>query len=144
MYFNAFFVIKKYKNIGILEEYRGRAMVLSRRRSRVRVSSLPPNSKRLVTHQRRDRPFSFFMPHYLYIIQPAWDDSYYVGTTQDVDKRLVRHNQGRSKYTKAKCPWQLVYFEEHPDRSSAMKREYENKRKKKRSYIEKLIRMSKL
>ena len=69
------------------------------------------------------------MTYYLYIIQSAKDDSYYVGTTQDLDKRFARHNQGRSKYTKTKCPWQLVYFEEHPDRSCAMKREYENNQK---------------
>jgi len=47
--------------------------------------------------------------------------------------------KGRSKYTKAKRPWNLVYMEEHSDRSSAMKREYAIKRRKSKDYISKLI-----
>jgi putative endonuclease len=82
------------------------------------------------------------MSYYLYIIQSSKDESYYVGTTQNLDDRLARHNHGRSKFTKAKCPWQFVYFEEYPDRSCAMKKEYAIKRKKKRAYIEQLIRPS--
>ena len=67
------------------------------------------------------------------------DDSFYIGSTQNLDERLTRHNQGRSKFTKTKCPWHLVYSEEHPDRSGAMKREYAIKRKKSKDYIESLI-----
>jgi len=65
--------------------------------------------------------------------------SYYIGTSSDLSERIERHNQGRSKYTRAKRPWALVYFEEHPDRSSAMKREYAVKRRKSKDYIKKLI-----
>jgi putative endonuclease len=54
-------------------------------------------------------------------------------------ERILRHNQGRSKYTKSKRPWNLVYFEEHPDRSDAMKREYAIKRRKSKEYLAKLI-----
>ncbi|MDX2502197.1 MAG: GIY-YIG nuclease family protein, partial [Deltaproteobacteria bacterium] len=38
-----------------------------------------------------------------------------------------------------KRPWNLVYVEEHPDRSSAMKREYAIKRRKSTDYLAKLI-----
>ena len=79
------------------------------------------------------------MPFYVYIIQSIRDESYYVGTTADLSKRIERHNQGRSSYTKAKRPWKLVYFEEHPDRSSAMKTEYAIKRRKSKDYIVNLI-----
>jgi putative endonuclease len=82
------------------------------------------------------------MPFYVYIIQSEKDESYYVGSTQDLDKRLVRHNQGRSKYTKSKLPWKLVYHEKHPDRSSAVIREKEIKNRKKKGYIENLVRTS--
>ena len=64
-----------------------------------------------------------------------------MGSTQDLSERMERHNQGRSKYTNAKRPWELVYFEEHPDRSSAIKRENEIKRRKSKDYIESLVRM---
>ena len=82
------------------------------------------------------------MPYFVYILQSLKDGSYYVGSTQDLDSRLERHNQGRSQYTKPKRPWQLVYSEEHPDRSSAVKRENQIKRRKDKEFIEALIRTS--
>jgi putative endonuclease len=82
---------------------------------------------------------SLFMPYYFYIIQSQTDESYYIGTSRDLTERIERHNQGRSKYTKSKRPWNLVYVEEHPDRSSAMKREYAIKRRKSKDYLANLI-----
>jgi putative endonuclease len=79
------------------------------------------------------------MAFYVYIIQSELDRSYYIGSTQDLDERLRRHNQGRSTYTKAKRPWKLVYHEEFIDRSSAMKREREIKRQKSKKFIETLV-----
>ena len=79
------------------------------------------------------------MPYYVYIIQSQTDESYCIGTSRDLTERIERHNQGRSKYTKPKRPWNLVYIEEHPDRSSAMKREYAIKRRKSKDYLAKLI-----
>lgn len=81
------------------------------------------------------------MPYSVYILQSLKDKTYYVGSTQDLSERLHRHNQGRSKYTKAKRPWKLVYHEEFSDRSSALKRENQIKRKKRRGFIEKLIKI---
>jgi len=86
-----------------------------------------------------DRPFFHFMAYHLYIIQSKIDDSFYIGTTQNLDERIIRHNQGQSKYTKTKRPWKLVYNEEHPNRSSAMKREYALKRRKSKDFIESII-----
>ena len=79
------------------------------------------------------------MPFHVYIIQSKKDESYYVGSTGDLEERVRRHNQGRSKYTRSKCPWELVYYEEYGDRSSAVKREKEIKRKKRKGYIVELI-----
>ena len=84
------------------------------------------------------------MAFYIYIIQSLKDGSYYIGSTGNLADRLVRHNEGRSKYTKAKRPWELVYFEEHPDRSSAVNREREIKGRKDRDFIECLVRTSRL
>ena len=82
------------------------------------------------------------MVYFVYILESLKDGSYYVGSTNDIKDRVLRHNQGRTKYTKAKRPWELVYNEEFPDRSSAMKRENEIKRHKRRAFIEDLIRTS--
>ena len=70
------------------------------------------------------------------------DGSYYVGSTQDLDARLKRHNQGRSKYTKARRPWELIYYEEYPNRLTATKREKKVKSRKSKQYIESLVRTS--
>ncbi len=83
--------------------------------------------------------FFYAMPYYVYIIQSQKDESYYIGTTGDLSERILRHNQGRNKYTKTKRPWELLFFEEYPDRSCAMKREYAIKRRKSKDYITKLI-----
>ena len=84
------------------------------------------------------------MKYFVYIIESFKDGSYYVGSTQDLSERIERHNQGRSKYTKDKRPWNLIYHEEHPDRSSAIHREKEIKARKSKEYIERLVRASRL
>ena len=78
----------------------------------------------------------------VYILESLKDGSYYVGSTNSLEDRLERHNQGRVAYTKPKRPWKLVYSEEHPDRSSAAKREYEIKKRKSREFIEGFIKNS--
>jgi putative endonuclease len=82
------------------------------------------------------------MPYFVYVIQSQKDESYYIGSTRDLDERLQRHNQGRSKYTKAKRPWELVYSEEFRQRASAVRRENEIKSRKKKTFIEDLVRTS--
>ena len=82
------------------------------------------------------------MPYFVYIIESFKDGSYYVGSTQNLNDRIARHNQGRSKYTKTKRPWNLIYSEEHPDRSSAVRREEQIKRRKSKDFIETLVRTS--
>lgn len=75
----------------------------------------------------------------MYIIQSLKDEKYYIGSTDNLEKRLIRHNKGYSRYTKNKGPFKLVYREEFASRSDAKKREYYIKSLKSRSAIEKLI-----
>ena len=68
------------------------------------------------------------MPHYCYIVECA-DGTYYTGWAIDPERRVATHNQGRgAKYTKMRLPVQLVYVEEQPDLSTALKREIAIKR----------------
>ncbi len=60
---------------------------------------------------------------YVYVIRSKKDGRFYVGMTQNVDKRLVEHNSGRTKSTKGFIPWELFFYETFPDRESARKRE---------------------
>jgi len=60
---------------------------------------------------------------YCYIVECA-DGTYYTGWAVDPEKRAEVHNKGRgAKYTKMRLPVKLVYVEEQPDRSTALKRE---------------------
>ena len=62
--------------------------------------------------------------NYVYIVE-CNDHSYYTGWTTDLKKRIATHNNGHgAKYTRARRPVKLIYFEEFIDKSSALKREY--------------------
>ena len=75
----------------------------------------------------------------VYIIYSKTLDKYYVGQTDNLERRLIQHNSGYSKSTKSASPWELKHVERFNSRSEAMKRELEIKSKKSRKYIEYLI-----
>ena len=52
------------------------------------------------------------------------DGTLYTGWTNDIEKRLVAHNDGTgAKYTRGRGPLELVYMEEFETKQEAMKRE---------------------
>ena len=62
--------------------------------------------------------------NYTYILK-CKDDSFYTGWTNNLEKRIHDHNSGKgARYTKARRPVELVYYEEFQTRQEAMKREY--------------------
>ncbi|MEF9916917.1 MAG: GIY-YIG nuclease family protein [Lachnospiraceae bacterium] len=76
--------------------------------------------------------------NYTYIVE-CRDGSLYTGWTNNIEKRITDHNQGKgAKYTKGKGPVTLVYFESFDTKEEAMKREYAIK-KMTRATKEKLI-----
>ncbi|MBA3724489.1 MAG: GIY-YIG nuclease family protein [Candidatus Levybacteria bacterium] len=76
---------------------------------------------------------------FTYILQSQKDSSYYIGSTKNLDTRIIKHNNGYSRYTKSKRPWKLVYKEEYDTLSKAKTREYNLKSMKSKITIEKLI-----
>lgn len=78
------------------------------------------------------------MKNFVYILRCS-DNTYYTGYTNDLEKRVKTHNLKKgAKYTKARTPVALAYFEEYETKSEAMKRECEIK-KLKRNEKEELI-----
>jgi predicted GIY-YIG superfamily endonuclease len=79
---------------------------------------------------------------WVYILENR-DGKFYIGHTDDLDRRLSEHNdpdRPKRKFTPKYGPWRLAWFEEHPDRASAMARETEIKAMKSSRWIrEKLI-----
>lgn len=78
------------------------------------------------------------MAAYVYILC-CKDGSLYTGWTDDVEKRLKAHSEGKgAKYTKGRGPFVLVWQEEVADKSAALRRENEIKtwsRKKKEQFV---------
>ena len=63
------------------------------------------------------------MSYFVYMLL-CEDSSFYIGTTNDVDKRFIKHVAGKgASYTRSHKPVKVVYQEELPDKSSALKRE---------------------
>jgi len=48
---------------------------------------------------------------------------FYVGMTSNFERRIIEHNNGHQKSTKAYIPWQLVQIEEFKTRKEARERE---------------------
>ena len=64
---------------------------------------------------------------YAYLLR-CRDGTLYGGWTTDLERRLRAHNSGRgAKYTRARLPVELVYWEELPSRQAAMSREWQLK-----------------
>lgn len=62
--------------------------------------------------------------NYTYILE-CKDGTYYTGWTNNLEKRLKDHNDGKgAKYTKARLPVSLIYYEEYETKEEAMSREY--------------------
>ena len=65
---------------------------------------------------------------YVYMLR-CGDGTLYTGITDNVERRLAAHRSGRgAKYTRGRGPLELVYQEQVPDKSAALRREYQIKR----------------
>jgi len=63
------------------------------------------------------------MSYFVYMLE-CQDGSFYIGSTDNVEKRFVAHSTGKgARYTRSHKPIKVVYQEEVGDKSSALKRE---------------------
>lgn len=78
--------------------------------------------------------------HFFYVLE-CGDRSYYAGYTNDLEKRVRTHNEGKgAKYTRAKLPVHCIYHEKYDTKRAAMQAEYQFKqltRQAKELYIRK-------
>lgn len=82
------------------------------------------------------------MPYFIYILECA-DGSFYVGCTNNLEKRLEQHNNSKwgAHYTKIRRPVVLKYSEKYKTLIEARRREQEIKgwrREKKLALIKKI------
>ena len=60
---------------------------------------------------------------YTYILKSKKDGTIYTGSTGNLKKRLIQHNNGLSTYTKGKGPFEIIYYEACLIEEKARKRE---------------------
>ena len=76
--------------------------------------------------------------YYTYILENH-DGLLYIGQTGNLKIRLAWHNSGKSKYTKNKGPWKIIFKKEFQNRGDAIKFETYLKSLKNPHYIKTCI-----
>lgn len=61
--------------------------------------------------------------YYVYYLLSLINGDLYIGSTDDVKRRVNQHNNGKVKSTKAYKPWKLLGFETFNTRSEAVRGE---------------------
>ncbi len=67
--------------------------------------------------------------YFVYVIQNP-SGRFYIGLTDDIQRRVEQHNRGVSTWTRNQGPWRLVWENQCTNLSAARKLELELKRQK--------------
>jgi putative endonuclease len=60
---------------------------------------------------------------YTYVLKSKKSQRWYTGFTNDLRKRLMEHSSGKSRYTKGRGPFNLIYYEACLNKEDARSRE---------------------
>ena len=63
----------------------------------------------------------------VYILYSIKLNKYYIGHTEDLEKRLSRHNSGKVKSTRSGMPWVVKHVEKFSNRNDGYRRELQIK-----------------
>ena len=61
--------------------------------------------------------------YFVYIIESIINHRWYIGSSDNPDRRLEEHNKGSTRSTKPFTPYKLIYSETYQTRAAAVKRE---------------------
>lgn len=79
--------------------------------------------------------------YFVYVLYSENFDKIYIGFSQDLERRMLFHNELSIKgWTLSFRPWTLIYSEEYQTKSEALVREKQLKSSKGRKFIRELIR----
>jgi len=80
---------------------------------------------------------------YLYVLKSQKDNKFYIGSTNNLERRLKEHNDGKVLSTKSRLPFEIIYYEAYKAESDARKREHNLKlRSRAHSQLKKRIEAS--
>ena len=71
----------------------------------------------------------------VYILESISYGKYYIGQTNNLEKRLKSHNQGNNKYTKPFKHWKVIFHKLYYTRAEALSIEKKLKALKKRDLV---------
>ncbi|MFH1824784.1 MAG: GIY-YIG nuclease family protein [Candidatus Firestonebacteria bacterium] len=60
---------------------------------------------------------------YTYVLLSLQDNNFYIGFTDDLERRIKEHEQGKNISTSKRLPVKLIYFEGHLSKEDALRRE---------------------
>ncbi|HEY4509175.1 MAG TPA: GIY-YIG nuclease family protein [Candidatus Paceibacterota bacterium] len=60
---------------------------------------------------------------YVYVLNSNKYNEMYIGSTNDLKRRIIEHNRGKVESTRNKKPYKLVYYEAYVEESDARRRE---------------------
>jgi len=72
---------------------------------------------------------------FVYILKSLKNKRFYIGSTIDIQRRLIEHNSGKSKYTSFTRPFELVFSQKFDSITTAKKIEYKIKQFKSKKVI---------
>jgi len=89
---------------------------------------------------RFHRGRAFFMGIWVYILQSQSSGRFYCGQTDDIEKRLIQHNDPENTFTQTtsrfKGPWRLVHKIECSNRTDAIRLERQIKKRGIRRFLQ--------
>ena len=80
----------------------------------------------------------------VYILQSLKNGRFYIGSTDNIKRRLQEHNSGKNKSTRYSLPFKLVFSQEFNDIKTARSVEYQLKAKKSRKIVERIVEEGKI
>jgi putative endonuclease len=80
--------------------------------------------------------------YYVYVLFSYRDKKLYTGFSDDLKKRVIRHQSGEVAATRNRLPVELIYYEAYRDKRDATKREYFLKRGRGRELLKELLQFS--
>ncbi|MDO8558205.1 MAG: GIY-YIG nuclease family protein [bacterium] len=80
----------------------------------------------------------------LYILRSKKSGKYYIGSTNDLDRRIAEHNSGKTKSLRNLRPLEIVFKLEYPSLLMARRKERALKQLKSRSALEVIVKTQKL
>ena len=75
--------------------------------------------------------------YYTYIVESIRTSNWYIGHSDNTDRRLVEHNSGQNKSTRGRGPWKIIFLRSFSSKIEANRFELKLKKLRNKDYIRK-------